>query len=116
MLVSLFLSMTRQQMTLRGYEMSEEDLQVLTDAGLIEGDEHLRWFSSSGMFSIADEGSFFTDRRVVSYETINGELHRTSVEYAEIDDITVKEPGTVLDFTLISVTPFHSMGFSIALS
>lgn len=69
---------------------SEIDAQ-LTDRlhGIVElaEDERIEYFYSAGLFSYEEDGNLLTDRRVISYETWDGEFTLASLPYADIASV-----------------------------
>lgn len=77
-------------------------IEELRERQIIRPDEDVEWFYSAGLFSIADDGNLLTPTRVISYQTMNGELSVWSVNYADIKDISIVE-GSVLSNTELTV-------------
>jgi hypothetical protein len=81
-------------------EIPDAYVESLVEAGVLDPGERVEFFYSNGLFSILEDGNLFTDRRVVSYETADGELSLAAAGYDEIRDIDVEysegfEPSTV---------------------
>ena len=74
---------------LRAAEIPSRYAEALLEAGVLEADEHIEFFYSAGLFSILEDGNLFTERRVVSYETTDGELSLAAAGYDEIREIDV---------------------------
>lgn len=72
-----------------GEKLSERSLRFLRARGLVGEGEKILYFYSAGLFDIEDDGSFFTDARVVRYweDPDVGELVSQSAEYPAIVSI-----------------------------
>jgi hypothetical protein len=71
-------------------EIPADYVESLVEAGVLDPGEHMEFFYSNGLFSILEDGNLFTDRRVVSYETTDGELELAAAGYEEIRGIDVE--------------------------
>lgn len=58
---------------------------TLQTEGILHPDEHVRWFYSNGLFSILEDGNLITDKRLVSYQTEDGELAIQSALFGDIE-------------------------------
>jgi hypothetical protein len=74
---------------LRAAEIPSGYAEKLVQAGILETGEHMEFFYSAGLFSILEDGNLFTERRVVSYETSDGELSLAAAAYDQIRGIEV---------------------------
>src|SRR5688572_949996 len=88
MLVDQF-GLTPSTKVVAGTEMKSSDLRYLRSADIIEDDETVLFFYSTGLVSIRDEGNVLTDRRVISYESDSDEskLAVASATFGEIKNI-----------------------------
>ena len=71
-----------------GEELPEATLTFLRTSGVLGEDEEVLYFYSDGLFSLQEDGNFFTDRRVVSYVGDGDDLIVEEATYPEIVDIT----------------------------
>jgi hypothetical protein len=88
---------------LRHAEIPESYGQRLVELGVAEPGESLRYFYSNGLFSIEEDGNLLTDRRVVSYETFEGELLVAEAAYADIAELEVEYARSELSDTVVTV-------------
>lgn len=88
-----------------GDQLSQGDRDLLFAEGIVDADEQIIMFYSSGIFSIREEGNVITDRRVISYQEVEGEMWLLSAAFEDINTVVVAEPGDFLTDTLILVTP-----------
>lgn len=89
---------------LRGTEIPASYHTTLAEAGVLEPDERIDFFYSAGFLSILDDGNLLTDRRVVSYEKLEGELHVYSSPYDDIRDLEVRYTKSALEPTIIEIS------------
>jgi hypothetical protein len=101
-----------------GSEMSSADLDYLRSAKIIESDETVLFFYSTGLFSMQDEGNVLTDRRVISYEkeSEDSELTIAATPFARIKDIGVEYGESTFDDTIVTVTQEDDEEFLLLLS
>jgi len=85
-------------------EMRAADLDRLRSAGVLEAEEQVELFVSTGLFSIMEQGSVLTDRRAIAYETFDGELTVLGVKYLQIANVSVEFAKGVFDYTRIAIT------------
>ena len=79
-------------------------------------DERIDFFYSGGLFSILEDGNLLTADRVISYETVEGELYVASSEYAEVSDFEVAYSTSVLADTVVTITPSSGDEFVLIVS
>src|SRR5262245_7475725 len=88
---------------LYGSELPDRYRASLIELGHVERGERVLFFYSAGYFSIAEDGNLLTDRRVISYETRDGELWRESVAYEGIREVEVAWSQSALEETVVTV-------------
>lgn len=71
-----------------GEEMSARDLELLRGEGMLAEGERVLYFYSDGPLSVCEQGSFYTDSRVVSYGDCEGKFEVQQATYSEIKAIT----------------------------
>lgn len=72
---------------LRGSDLPVEDRAMLISEGYLSTSEEVIYFYSATPWSFREHGSFFTDRRVVTYAREGDEYYHDNASYAEISDI-----------------------------
>lgn len=83
---------------LAGAEVMQKHAQQLREEGVIDADETIEYFYSSGLFSILDHGSVLTDRRVISYfKNEESDLEIYELFFADIRSIEMIEEGDYLN-------------------
>ena len=80
---------------LRASEIPASYVETLVDAGVLDAGEELKFFCSGGLYSILENGNLLTDSRVVSYETVDGQLYVAWASYQEIESIDVEYASSV---------------------
>lgn len=101
---------------LRQSEIPSSYRSTLVEAGILEPDEEIRFFGSLGFFSILEEGSILTDRRVVSYETWDDVLLVFDVAYLKIQDVEVEYASGFFGITTLTVSTVDGDQFLVLLS
>tara|TARA_R110002124_G_scaffold81314_2_gene214463 strand:+ start:5297 stop:6211 length:915 start_codon:yes stop_codon:yes gene_type:complete len=99
-----------------GDKLSKSDLQLLLDEGIIRPDETVLYFYSTGLTSISDDGNLLTDKRVVSYERIEGVLEVYAANYEDVTEIIVVEEGNFIDDTIVEINTTDDDVFLLFLS
>ena len=99
-----------------GDKLSKSDLQLLLDEGIIRPDETVLYFYSTGLTSISDDGNLLTDKRVVSYERIEGVLEVYAAKYEDVAEIIVVEEGNFIDDTIVEINTTDDDVFLLFLS
>jgi hypothetical protein len=99
-----------------GSELAENDRQALVDKRIIKTDEKIKFFYSNGITSNIDDGNIMTDKRVISYETIDGKLGVYSATFDEIEKITIQQENSDSFDTVVEVSTTNGSGFYLILS
>ncbi|WP_417384036.1 hypothetical protein [Gimesia sp.] len=99
-----------------GDQLSESDLQLLLDEGIIRPDETVLYFYSAGITSISDDGNLLTDKRVVSYERIEGVLEVYAAKYEDVAEVIIVEEGNFIDDTIVEINTTDDDVFLLLLS
>jgi hypothetical protein len=89
---------------------------TLVEAGVLEPDERIQFFYSGGIFSILEDGNLLTEKRIVSYETVDGELFVASSTYPEIREFDVEYSENFLDDTVITISTLSGDDFILIVS
>jgi hypothetical protein len=79
-------------------------LTKLREWGVIEPGEEVQFFYSCAFFSLKADGNLFTDKRVILYQEIDGEMEIYSAHYPEIDSITFHESESWTEDSSITIT------------
>ena len=88
---------------LTGNQLKHETKETLRQKGILLKNERIDFFFSSGFLSILEEGNILTDKRVISYETIEGELIVYALSLDEVTKYEVVEKGDLFNNTVINV-------------
>lgn len=101
---------------LYGSELWESQREQVVALGHLDPDEEILLFYSAGLFSFEEDGNLLTDRRVVSWETFEGERWRASADYGAIADVEVVWSESLLADTQIKVhaTDGRSIGLIVS--
>lgn len=78
---------------LSGSEVSEKYLTVLRENDILEDDEKVSLFYSGGLFDILEDGNLVTDRRVISYETLDDDFFLYTLAFEDIGNVEITEKG-----------------------
>lgn len=88
---------------LAGTELRPAQLSKLREYGLIDPGEAVIMIYSAGLLSWLDDGNVLTNRRVISWERIDGEFYYSAVRYDEIVDARIEVRGNTLEPSLLVV-------------
>ena len=86
-----------------GDDLPAHVVEKLRDVRVLEADEQVLYFYSAGLFDYLEDGNLFTDRRVISYWSVDGELEIQAADYGQITDIRVDQADGWLDDASIHV-------------
>lgn len=89
---------------------------ALGDHDLLLPGENVLYFYSDGTFSILEDGNFFTEERVVSYERSAGGLWQESAPFEEIESIEADFGSGMLDRSTIRVATRDGREFLLLVS
>lgn len=90
--------------TLEGEAIPKRHYKKLKKANIILAEEKIHFFYSSGLFSILEDGNLYTDKRVVSYQTIEDELEVYQAYYDEIKNLQFMKSDEFWGSSEIKVT------------
>jgi hypothetical protein len=99
-----------------GEKLSNSNLQFLRQKGLINDNETIIHFYSGSIFSIKNDGNFYTNQSVVSYESLSDKLYSDYAFYSEIEDIKVEYSTSYLEDTEITITKKDGASFILLVS
>jgi len=99
-----------------GSDMPQKDRDMLVDNEILLPNEQIQMFYSNGFISILEDGNVLTDKRVVSYETIDGKLQIFATSFEKIGEVNVVKNGDYIDPTIIEVWTKDGSGFRVLLS
>ena len=99
-----------------GNELPQRYLAYLVSEGIVAPDEKVQMFYSAGITSISGDGNLLTDKRVISYERINGKLSVYAAYIENISDVKIVQNGDFLNDTIIGVWTTDGGGFRLFLS
>ena len=101
---------------LRHSEVPSSYQVVLIEAGVLKPDERIQFFYSAGLFSILEDGNLLSETRVISYETVDGDLYVASSPYREIQEFDVAYSDSFLDDTVIRISTVSGDEFYLIVS
>lgn len=78
-------------------------IDVLTRKQIIRPDENIIMFYSASMFSFLGDGNIVTNKRVISYEKIDGKLVVYRADLEDITEVYIEEKGESLNDSFIYV-------------
>lgn len=84
-------------------QVSDPQYDHLVDADIINPDETVVLFYSSGLASIAESGNLLTENRVISYARSDDRQLVRSASYDHITGVTVLEQGTDHRPTIVGI-------------
>jgi hypothetical protein len=101
---------------LRHSEIPSSYKTSLVEVGVLEPNEQIEFFYSAGLFSILEDGNLLTDKRVVTYETVEEELYVASSVYSEIRELDVEYSEDIFSDTAITVSTMSGDDFLLFVS
>ncbi|MCO4780986.1 MAG: DUF4234 domain-containing protein [Candidatus Cloacimonetes bacterium] len=114
---SLFLFAPSTQV-IKGSRLDSNQLSFLhTNNFLLKGDK-VHYFYTDAIFSIQEEGNFFTDKTVVSYieSETPGEYLSNVIPYQEITDLSFESSDNFIENSIIKVSLQDDTFFEIGIS
>lgn len=103
LLVLGFASLSPQAL-LQGRDLSAKDRSMLISEGYLPPDEEIIYFYSATPWSFREHGSFYTERRVVTYAREGDERYLETVPFAEISDIQAWLEPSVGEVVILVLT------------
>lgn len=101
---------------IEGSALSAEQRAFLLAEGILHPQESAELFYSIGPFGIEDEGNLLTDRRVVSYERIGGELTVYEAASEQVVAVDIVQEGSAAADTIAEIYTRDGSGFRVQLS
>jgi hypothetical protein len=114
--VFMDLGMVPDTAVVPGEELGDEVRLFLLEQDMIEPDEIIVLFYSAALLDFRKEGNVLTDRRALSYEELDGELWFSSLDYGQIADVAIEDPGGPLNDALVAVFDATGEGFRLWVS
>ena len=99
-----------------GSDLSQRDKILLIEMGIIEPDEKIELFYSTGLTTISADGNLLTDKRIISYEDIGDGLDIYSATFDEVESMTLIQKGDFINDTVIEILPLYKYGFRLFIS
>jgi len=101
-----------------GELLSGDNMSFFKEIDACRDGEEIYYFYSAGIFSIKENGNFFTNRRVVSYwESPEDEsYYLESATYEEIENIQINYTSSFLEDTEIIISKVDGNEFSLYIS
>lgn len=99
-----------------GGQLSAKDSAYLLSEGIIRPDEKILLFYSTELFSIANGGSLLTNLRIISYHTVEGDLHIHSATMEEVLEIEIVDEGSATAAALVEILKVDGDWFQLNLS
>lgn len=114
--VAVELGLVPANVMLEGEALRPHQRELLVANGLLAPDEQPRLFYSAGISSLLEDGNLLTDRRVVSWATIDGELQVDDALYEEVAGVQVLERGDPTRDTVAEVRRHDGGSFRLLLT
>lgn len=101
-----------------GNSISNDKREFIYDICELSENEEILYFYSGAMFSIKEDGNFFTQNNVVSYwESEEGDgFYVEKAEYADITDVRVAYSKNLLEDTVVSIIRLDGSEFQLIVS
>ncbi len=85
-------------------DLPEHVVRTLRDAGIVAEDEDVLFYYGGGLLDYLEDGNLFTDRRVISYWSEDGEVMVEDAAYAQVADIVADYADSWLLDSEVTVT------------
>ena len=82
----------------------------------LEPDEEVLYFYSAGLLSIREDGNLFTDRRVISYQELDGQLDLYDAAYDDITSINFTPSNNMFEDSTITINLTNGDWFVLFIS
>ncbi len=101
-----------------GDALWDRDINYLREAEILGPEEEITYFYAGGIWSIAEDGQFFSKEYVTSYyqDPGTGETYLDYVSFSDISDIDAAWAETFLDMTVVTITTNDDHQFELWLS
>ena len=95
------------------HDIPSKTIEALRELGVVDDDERVLFFYSAALLSLENDGNLFTDRRVISYETIDDQLYLSDATWEEVVDLEFHDTDSWLEDSVITI--YRSDGESFIL-
>jgi hypothetical protein len=101
-----------------GDRLWNRDISYLREKEILGPEEKIVYFYSSGLWSIAGDGQFFSEEYVTSYyqEPDTGRTYLDYVPFSKISNMDVAWAESFLDMTIVTITTTDNEQFEMWLS
>ncbi len=101
-----------------GNSIHKSDLEFLSDISGLSENEKIIYFYSGGIFSIREDGNYFTNEHVVSYEEDQNsdELILEIAAYSDISDVEISYSKNIFEDTEITIIRYDGSKFKLLVS
>ena len=99
-----------------GSELSRSNSEFLIREGIVKPNETIQLFYSTGLTSILDDGNLLTDKRIISYEKIDGKLSVYAARVENVSDVKIIQNGNFLNDTIVEIWTIDGDRFRLFLS
>jgi hypothetical protein len=101
-----------------GDALWDRDINYLREQEILGPEEEIAYFYSGGIWSIAEDGQFFSKEYVTSYyqDPDTGETYLDYVSFSDTSDIDVAWSEAYLDDTVVTITTNDKYQFELWLS
>lgn len=101
---------------IEGDKLAQTHSRAISEIITLEEDETVKFFYASGLFSFTAAGAIVTDKRIVSYEKIDGTMALDEARYENITELEAVMSGSWVDDSQIGVYTTNENYVSILLS
>jgi len=111
-------NLTPSSVVISGDRLWSHQVELLREHGVLEPDETIVYFYSTGLVSIKEDGQFLSDCCVVSYwpDTNSDELLMAYAFLENIEDYRVHWSDGILEDTIVTITTLDGYEFDVWLS
>lgn len=101
---------------LTGSQFHDKNKETLRQKGILLKNERVDFFYSAGFLSILEDGNILTEKRIISYETIDDNLDIYSHNLEDVAEHIIVKKGDFFNDTIVEVYDKQGNSFQLLLS
>lgn len=101
---------------LTGPQFHDKNKETLRQEAILLKNERVDFFYSAGFLSILEDGNILTEKRIISYETIDDNLDIYSHNLEDVAEYIIVKKGDLLNDTIVEVYDKKGNSFQLLLS
>jgi len=90
-----------------GDELPKAQEAQLREQGLLQSDEFVRYYYSTALFNIASDGSVLTNKRLITYWTLDEKRDVYAIDLDQIESIELNTEGSAIEDAAYNIYPYE---------